>query len=275
MATRKKALETLITGITGQDGAYFPNRVVHGHSWLNSSWGVVHKGGDTRCTASSDGPRLMPIMLNTERIDSTCTKVLSPRWQTMSAFASLALTRLTLHYGDLVDSTNLIRIVQEVQPDEVYNLAAQSHVRCRARSEPCEAQFRHPGMRALTVLRTPTWTATEWMLPTWAAGPTRLSTAKMTLAGVLESLIRILGLESTCPVLPSGSSSMPELFGKVPRTRSPQSWPTWAGNMKPPNNVLLAHPRSPYGGDDGAGRQDEASYAFLGDDNAVKNPDDR
>ena len=37
--------------------------------------------------------------------------------------------RLKLHYGDLVDSTNLIRIVQEVQPDEIYNLAAQSHVR--------------------------------------------------------------------------------------------------------------------------------------------------
>ena len=95
MATRKKAL---ITGITGQDGAYLAEL-------------LLGKGYEVH------GIKRRASQLNTERIDHLYQ---DPHEDDV---------RLTLHYGDLVDSTNLIRIVQEVQPDEVYNLAAQSHVR--------------------------------------------------------------------------------------------------------------------------------------------------
>jgi GDPmannose 4,6-dehydratase len=87
----------LITGITGQDGAYLARLLlekgyrVHGIKRRSSSF-------------------------NTSRIDEIYEDPHVPDPQ------------LTLHYGDLTDSTNLIRVVQETQPDEIYNLAAQSHV---------------------------------------------------------------------------------------------------------------------------------------------------
>ncbi len=87
----------LITGITGQDGAYLARLLlekgyrVHGIKRRSSSF-------------------------NTARIDEIYEDPHVPD------------PKLTLHYGDLTDSTNLIRVVQETQPDEIYNLAAQSHV---------------------------------------------------------------------------------------------------------------------------------------------------
>ena len=87
----------LITGITGQDGSYLAelllekNYIVHGIKRRSSSF-------------------------NTDRIDH----LYKERKESSNFF---------LHYGDLTDSTNLIRIIQEVQPDEIYNLAAQSHVK--------------------------------------------------------------------------------------------------------------------------------------------------
>ena len=87
----------LITGITGQDGAYLAELLL-------ASGYRVH--GIKRRSSS----------FNTSRIDH----LYQDRHE--------ADARLTLHYGDLTDSTNLIRIVQETQPDEIYNLAAQSHV---------------------------------------------------------------------------------------------------------------------------------------------------
>ncbi|MER8423306.1 GDP-mannose 4,6-dehydratase [Mesorhizobium sp. M1403] len=87
----------LITGVTGQDGAYLAELLlakgyhVHGIKRRSSSF-------------------------NTGRIDNLYQ---DPHAQNV---------RLSLHYGDMTDATNLIRIVQEVQPDEIYNLAAQSHV---------------------------------------------------------------------------------------------------------------------------------------------------
>ncbi|MEO1114549.1 MAG: GDP-mannose 4,6-dehydratase [Pseudomonadota bacterium] len=87
----------LITGITGQDGAYLAELLLaKGYS--------VH--GIKRRSSS----------FNTARIDHFYQ---DPHEQNV---------KLNLHYGDMTDSTNLIRIMQEVQPDEVYNLAAQSHV---------------------------------------------------------------------------------------------------------------------------------------------------
>ena len=87
----------LITGITGQDGAYLAR-------FLLEKGYRVH--GIKRRSSS----------FNTGRIDDIYQDPHDPD------------PRLTLHYGDLTDATNLIRIVQENQPDEIYNLAAQSHV---------------------------------------------------------------------------------------------------------------------------------------------------
>ena len=87
----------LITGITGQDGAYLAELLL-------SKGYQVH--GIKRRSSS----------FNTSRIDH----LYQDRHE--------ADARLTLHYGDLTDPTNLIRIVQETRPDEIYNLAAQSHV---------------------------------------------------------------------------------------------------------------------------------------------------
>lgn len=87
----------LISGVTGQDGAYLAE-------FLLAKGYVVH--GIKRRSSS----------FNTERIDHLYK---DPHEQKVRFF---------LHYGDTTDSTNLIRIIQETQPDEIYNLAAQSHV---------------------------------------------------------------------------------------------------------------------------------------------------
>jgi GDPmannose 4,6-dehydratase len=87
----------LITGITGQDGAYLAE-------FLLTKGYAVH------------GVKRRASSFNTDRIDHLYQ---DPHERDV---------RLKLHYGDLTDSTNLIRIIQEVQPDEIYNLAAQSHV---------------------------------------------------------------------------------------------------------------------------------------------------
>jgi GDPmannose 4,6-dehydratase len=87
----------LITGITGQDGAYLAEFL------LNKGY-MVH------------GIKRRSSMFNTERIDHLYQ---DPHERNL---------KLKLHYGDLTDSTNLIRIIQETQPDEIYNLAAMSHV---------------------------------------------------------------------------------------------------------------------------------------------------
>ena len=88
----------LITGVTGQDGAYLAELL------LNKGY-IVH------------GIKRRSSMFNTGRIDH----LYKDRHDTNLKFF--------LHYGDLTDSTNLIRIIQETQPDEIYNLAAQSHVK--------------------------------------------------------------------------------------------------------------------------------------------------
>jgi GDPmannose 4,6-dehydratase len=94
LAMKKRAL---ITGVTGQDGAYLAEF-------------LLNKGYEVH------GLKRRSSSLNTERIDHL---YLDPHEHNVNFF---------LHYGDLTDSTNVIRILQEVQPDEIYNLAAQSHV---------------------------------------------------------------------------------------------------------------------------------------------------
>src|SRR6195952_3777369 len=87
----------LITGITGQDGSYLAEL-------------LLEKGYEVH------GIKRRSSSFNTERVDHIYQD------------PHQSHTRFFLHYGDLTDSTNLIRIVQETQPDEIYNLAAQSHV---------------------------------------------------------------------------------------------------------------------------------------------------
>jgi GDPmannose 4,6-dehydratase len=93
MATKS----ALITGVTGQDGAYLSELLL-------SKGYVVH--GLKRRSSSFNTARVDHLYLDPHQHD----------------------TRFFMHYGDLTDATNLIRLVQEVQPDEIYNLAAQSHV---------------------------------------------------------------------------------------------------------------------------------------------------
>jgi len=88
----------LITGITGQDGAYLAQLL------LEKGY-IVH------------GIKRRSSLINTQRIDHLYEDPHNPNPQ------------LILHYGDLTDATNLIRIIQEVQPDEIYNLGAMSHVK--------------------------------------------------------------------------------------------------------------------------------------------------
>jgi GDPmannose 4,6-dehydratase len=135
----------LITGITGQDGSYLAE-------FLLAKGYSVH------------GIKRRASLFNTERIDHLYQ---DPHEQHI---------RLTLHYGDLTDATNLIRIIQESQPDEIYNLGAQSHV---------QVSFETP----------------EYTANSDAVGTLR----------VLEA-IRILGLEKKTRFYQASTS---EMFGKV------------------------------------------------------------
>src|SRR5271168_287709 len=134
----------LITDITGQDGSYLAE-------FLLGKGYTVH------------GIKRRSSLFNTERIDHLYQ---DPHEQNV---------RLKLHYGDLTDATNLIRIIQETQPDEIYNLGAQSHV---------QVSFETP----------------EYTANSDAVGTLRL----------LEA-IRILGLEKRTRFYQASTS---EMFGK-------------------------------------------------------------
>jgi GDPmannose 4,6-dehydratase len=88
--------KALITGVTGQDGSYLAEF-------------LLNKGYEVH------GIKRRSSMFNTQRIDHLYTDEHNK-------------TRFFLHYGDMTDSTNVIRLVKQIQPDEIYNLAAQSHV---------------------------------------------------------------------------------------------------------------------------------------------------
>ena len=135
----------LITGITGQDGAYLAEF-------------LLGKGYDVH------GIKRRSSLFNTDRIDHLYDDPHRPD------------VRLHLHYGDLTDATNLIRIMQQVRPDEVYNLAAQSHV------------------------------AVSFETPEYTANSDALGTLRM-----LEA-IRILGLVDKTRFYQASTS---EMFGKV------------------------------------------------------------
>ena len=145
----------LITGITGQDGAYLAE-------FLLAKGYSVH------------GIKRRASLFNTDRIDHLYQ---DPHEQDI---------RLRLHYGDLTDATNLIRVVQEVRPDEIYNLAAQSHV------------------------------AVSFETPEYTANSDAIGTLR-----VLEA-IRILGLENKTRFYQASTS---EMFGKVHETPQKETTP--------------------------------------------------
>ena len=135
----------LITGVTGQDGAYLAELLL-------SKKYEVH------------GIKRRSSLFNTDRIDHLYQ---DPHEKDI---------KFKLHYGDLTDSTNLIRIIQEVQPDEIYNLAAQSHVKV------------------------------SFETPEYTANSDALGTLR-----ILEA-IRILGMEKKTKFYQASTS---ELYGKV------------------------------------------------------------
>src|SRR5579863_2819545 len=145
----------MITGITGQDGAYLAEF-------------LLDKG------YSVHGVKRRASSFNTDRIDHLYQ---DPHEKDV---------HLKLHYGDLTDSTNLIRIIQEVQPDEIYNLAAQSHV------------------------------AVSFETPEYTANADAVGTLR-----VLEA-IRILGLEGKTRFYQASTS---EMFGKVQEIPQRESTP--------------------------------------------------
>ncbi len=145
----------LITGITGQDGAYLAEL-------------LLAKGYEVH------GIKRRASSFNTDRIDHLYQ---DPHERNV---------HLRLHYGDLTDATNLIRIVQQVQPDEIYNLAAQSHV------------------------------AVSFETPEYTANSDALGTLRL-----LEA-IRILGLEKKTRFYQAATS---EMFGKVQETPQRETTP--------------------------------------------------
>ena len=144
-SSRKRAL---ITGVTGQDGSYLSEL-------------LLEKGYEVH------GLKRRASSFNTDRVDHLYQ---DPHEEDV---------RFRLHYGDMTDSTNLIRIVQEVQPDEIYNLAAQSHV------------------------------AVSFETPEYTANADGIGTLRL-----LEA-IRILGLEKKTRFYQASTS---ELYGKVRET---------------------------------------------------------
>src|SRR3954470_24512683 len=148
----------LITGVTGQDGAYLAELLL-------SKGYTVH------------GIKRRSSLFNTDRIDHLYKDTHEKK------------VNFFLHYGDLTDSTNLIRIIQEVKPDEIYNLAAQSHVKVS--------------------FETPEYTANSD-----AIGTLRL----------LEA-IRILGLEKKTRFYQASTSELYGLVQEVPQRENTPFYP--------------------------------------------------
>ena len=148
----------LITGITGQDGSYLAELL------LEKGY-VVH------------GLKRRASSFNTTRIDH------------LYQDPHESDPRLVLHYGDLTDSTNLIRIIQQVQPDEIYNLGAQSHV------------------------------AVSFEAPEYTANSDALGTLR-----ILEA-VRILGLAAKTRIYQASTSELYGLVQEVPQKESTPFYP--------------------------------------------------
>jgi GDPmannose 4,6-dehydratase len=141
----------LITGITGQDGSYLAELLLEKGYEVH---GIVRRAS----------------MINTDRIDHIFDKI-------------------KLHYGDLTDSGNVLHVIQKVQPDEIYNLAAQSHVKV------------------------------SFELPEYTGNVDGLGTLR-----ILEA-VRILGMEKTCKIYQASTSEMYGLVQEIPQTENTPFYP--------------------------------------------------
>lgn len=150
--------KALITGITGQDGAYLAEL-------------LLKKGYEVH------GIKRRSSLFNTDRIDH------------LYQDPHDADIKLTLHYGDLSDSTNLIRIIQQVQPDEIYNLGAMSHVKV------------------------------SFDTPEYTANADGIGTLRL-----LEA-IRILGLEKKTKIYQASTSELYGLVQAVPQSETTPFYP--------------------------------------------------
>jgi GDPmannose 4,6-dehydratase len=150
--------KALITGVTGQDGAYL-------------SEFLLKKGYEVH------GIKRRSSLFNTQRIDH------------LYQDPHINNRHFVLHYGDLTDSTNLIRIIQEVKPDEIYNLGAQSHVK---------VSFESP----------------EYTSNADAVGALRL----------LEA-IRLLGLEQKTKYYQASTSELYGMVQEIPQTEKTPFYP--------------------------------------------------
>lgn len=148
----------LVTGVTGQDGAYLTEL-------------LLEKGYTVH------GIKRRSSLINTDRIDHL--------YQDPHEMG----IKLTLHYGDLTDSTNLIRIIQEVQPDEIYNLAAMSHVKV------------------------------SFDLPEYTANADGIGTLRL-----LEA-VRILGLSKKTKIYQASTSELYGLVQEVPQKETTPFYP--------------------------------------------------
>ena len=154
----KNTKVALITGVTGQDGAYLAE-------FLLKKGYLVH------------GVKRRSSLFNTDRIDN------------LYQDPHVDNAMFKLHYGDLTDSTNLIRIIQQVQPDEIYNLAAMSHV------------------------------AVSFETPEYTANADGLGTLR-----ILEA-IRILGLEKKTRFYQASTSELYGLVQEVPQRETTPFYP--------------------------------------------------
>ena len=150
--------KALITGITGQDGAYLADL-------------LLQKGYEVH------GIKRRSSLFNTDRIDHLYQ---DPHTSNVN---------LVLHYGDLTDSTNLIRIIQEVQPDEIYNLAAMSHVQV------------------------------SFEMPEYTANADGLGTLR-----ILEA-VRLLGLSKKVKIYQASTSELYGLVQAIPQSETTPFYP--------------------------------------------------
>ena len=141
----------LITGITGQDGSYLAELLLEKGYEVH---GIVRRAS----------------LINTYRIDHI-------------------FDRINLHYGDLTDSANIVQILQKIKPDEIYNLAAQSHLKV------------------------------SFELPEYTGNVDGLGTLR-----ILEA-VRILGMEKTCKIYQASTSEMYGLVQEIPQTETTPFYP--------------------------------------------------
>jgi GDPmannose 4,6-dehydratase len=150
---KKKMKTALITGITGQDGSYLAELLLEKGYMIH---GIVRRAS----------------LINTARIDHIFDH-----------------ERVKLHYGDLTDSANIVHILQKCQPDEIYNLAAQSHVKV------------------------------SFEMPEYTGNVDGLGTLR-----ILEA-VRILGMEKKCRIYQASTSEMYGLVQETPQTETTPFYP--------------------------------------------------